>query len=111
MPPKDKDGKDNKPVVKGKGNLMKVPTKGELDKDASILAMRWIWRSSSSAGAAPQHVLPPRCVVVARMSLAAEPAYTCSYARARVAATRKMKCKRSSLASTISGRKRSSSTA
>ena len=53
MPPKDKD---SKPVVKGKGNLMKIPTKGELDKDASILALRWTWRSSSSAGAVAQHV-------------------------------------------------------
>jgi len=35
---------DKQPVVKGKGNLMKVPTKGDLEKDAAILAMRWTWR-------------------------------------------------------------------
>ena len=28
---------------KGKGNLFKEPTKGELEKDAAILAMRWTW--------------------------------------------------------------------
>jgi len=39
MPPKE-----SKPV-KGKGNLLKVPTKAEIDHDNSIAAMQWVWRS------------------------------------------------------------------
>jgi hypothetical protein len=39
MPPKE-----SKPV-KGKGNLLKVPTKAEIDHDNSIEAMQWVWRS------------------------------------------------------------------
>ena len=31
--------------VKGKGNLMKNPDEGQLKKDATIAAMRWVWRS------------------------------------------------------------------
>ncbi len=39
MPPKE-----SKPI-KGKGNLLKVPTKAEIDHDNSIAAMQWVWRS------------------------------------------------------------------
>lgn len=39
--------------VKGKGNLLKVPTKAEVDHDNSIAAMRWVWRSFSLLLALP----------------------------------------------------------